>query len=144
MARLRLLAAEQRWPFIFWCAFEDCRGRATAPSLRLLGRKLYLGAIVVLISIMCQGMSERRMRQLTGMIEIDSRTIARWREWWRDTFTKTSFWQMARAAFMPPVDEQSLPAALLDRFAGTSVAERLIALLRLLSPLSAGGGVQAR
>jgi hypothetical protein len=48
-----------------------------------------------------------------------------------------TFAQLAKASFMPPVDIASLPASLLDRFAGTA-AERLIALLRLLTPLTAG------
>jgi hypothetical protein len=43
---------------------------------------------------------------------------------------------------MPPVDERRLPEALLERFVG-GAAERLVALLRFLSPLS-GGRVQAR
>jgi len=38
---------------------------------------------------------------------------------------------------MPPLDTASLPASLLDRFAGTT-AERLIALLRFLIPLTGG------
>ena len=41
------------------------------------------------------------------------------------------------AAFVLSVDIAGLPASLLDRFAGT-VAERLIALLRFLTPLTAG------
>jgi hypothetical protein len=36
---------------------------------------------------------------------------------------------------MPPVDHERLPASLLERFAG-DCAERLIALLRFLSPLT--------
>ena len=43
---------------------------------------------------------------------------------------------------MPPVDDNRLPVALIERFAG-GAAERLIALLRFLSPIS-GGQVQAR
>jgi hypothetical protein len=43
---------------------------------------------------------------------------------------------------MPPVDQERLPAALIERFAGSAV-DRLIALLRFLSPLT-GGQVQAR
>jgi hypothetical protein len=56
---------------------------------------------------------------------------------WRSSFTEGTFAQLAKASFMPPVDIASLPASLLDRFAGTA-AERLIALLRLLTPLTAG------
>jgi hypothetical protein len=57
--------------------------------------------------------------------------------WWRSSFTEGTFAQLAKASFMPPVDIASLPASLLDRFAGTA-AERLIALLRFLTPLTAG------
>jgi hypothetical protein len=41
---------------------------------------------------------------------INRRTVERWRTWWRDSFTTTPFWKVARAAFMPPVDP-GLPAA---------------------------------
>lgn len=141
-AWVRSLGPEHHRRFSFCCALDGCRGRATPPSLRFLGRKVYLSATVVLISIMCLGMSEARVRRLTGVIDIDRRTIARWREWWREAFTATPFWRSVRAAFMPPLNEDGLPAALLERFAG-SAAERLIALLRFLSPIS-GGRVQAR
>lgn len=78
------------------------------------------------------------MRRLTELVGIDRRTIERWRKWWREIFTATPFWQSARAAFMPPVDEKQVPAALLERFAGGDLTERLIALLRFLAPLTAG------
>jgi len=35
----------------FCCAVDGCRSRATPPSLRFLGRKVYLAAIVVLVAI---------------------------------------------------------------------------------------------
>ena len=34
----------------FCCAADGCRRRSTPPSVRFLGRKVYLGVIVVLIS----------------------------------------------------------------------------------------------
>ena len=52
------------------------------------------------------------------------------------------FWQIARAAFMPPVDQARLPATLLERFTG-DVREQLIALLRFLAPITGGAGMQA-
>ena len=39
----------------FCCAVDGCRSRSTPPSLRFLGRKVYLGPVVVLISAMCCG-----------------------------------------------------------------------------------------
>jgi hypothetical protein len=38
---------------------------------------------------------------------------------------------------MPPVEIASLPASLLDRFAG-DIAERLTSLLRFVAPLTGG------
>jgi hypothetical protein len=116
--------------------------RATPPSLRFLGRKVFLATIVVVVSIMQHGMSEPRMRRLIQSVNVDRRTIARWRTWWREAFTASPFWRSARAAFMPSVDEDRLPTALIERFAG-GAAERMIALLRFLAPIT-GGQVRAQ
>jgi hypothetical protein len=51
------------------------------------------------------------MRELTEVIGIDRRIVERWRKWWRDSFTTTPVWHVARAAFMPPVDPDWLKAA---------------------------------
>ena len=51
------------------------------------------------------------------------------RRWWRFLFTATPFRKMARAAFMPPVNEDALPTALLESFAGSERRARLIAAL---------------
>jgi glutathione S-transferase len=91
----------------------------------------------MLISIMRHGISQRRMRRLSEAVGVDRRTIVRWRLWWREAFVASSFWQMARGAFMPPVDEDGPPAALVERFAG-SAAERMLALLRFLAPITGG------
>ena len=39
----------------FCCDRDGCRKRATPPSVRFLGRKVYLGAVVVLVAAMRQG-----------------------------------------------------------------------------------------
>ena len=41
--------------FSFCCACDGCRKRVTPPSVRFLGRKVYLFAVVVLVSAMRQG-----------------------------------------------------------------------------------------
>jgi hypothetical protein len=47
---------------------DGCRLRATPPSLRFLGPKVYIAAIVVLIAILLHGATARRMRELTKAI----------------------------------------------------------------------------
>ena len=49
----------------FCCDRDGCRKRATPPSVRFLGRKVYLAAIVILVSAMRQGPSPRRARELS-------------------------------------------------------------------------------
>ena len=137
------LGDEHDWRFSLCCARDGCRTRKTPPSLRFLGRKVYLAAMVVLIAIMREGATAARMRQLSGLVGVDRRTVERWREWWRDTFTASPFWQIGRAAFMPPVDQDRLPASLIERFTGRG-GERLIALLRFIAPITGGGDVAER
>src|SRR5262245_60577547 len=48
----------------FCCDRDGCRKRVTPPSVRFLGPKVYLGAIVFLIGAMRQGPSPRRVREL--------------------------------------------------------------------------------
>jgi hypothetical protein len=131
------LGQEHARRFSFCCAVDGCRKRNTPPSLRFLGRKVYLATVVTVISAMLHGTTPARLARLSIVPGIDRRTLARWRLWWRSTFTEGAFAQRAKASFMPPLDIASPPASLLDRFAGTT-AERLTALLRFLTPLTGG------
>jgi len=137
------LGPEHDQRFSFCCAVDGCRSRDTPPSLRFLGRKVYVAVIVVLIAMLQHGATASRMERLSDVVRVDRRTIARWRKWWREAFTATPFWQLARAAFMPPVDQGQLPATLIDRFTGDD-ADRLIALLRFIGPVTGGADMQAR
>jgi hypothetical protein len=135
--RLCRLGPEHDRRFSFCCAVDGCRSRVTPPSLRFLGRKVYLAAIVVLVAALRHGVTTSRMEDLSQAIGVDRRTVERWRVWWRERFPATPFWQIARAMFMPPIDQERLPASLLARFAGDG-ADRVVALLRFLGPVTAG------
>ena len=106
--RLCRLPPEHDWRLSLCCARHGCRKRKTPPSLRFLGRKVYLAVTFIVIGILREGATQTRMRRLTELIRVDRRTIKRWRGWWRESFTAMPFWQAARAAFMPPVDEARL------------------------------------
>jgi hypothetical protein len=116
---------------------DGCRKRTTPPSLRFLGRHIYLATVVTLISALMLGTTPSRLARLSIVPGLDRRTLARWRVWWRAAFTDSSFAPVAMAAVMPPIDIAALPVSLLDRFAG-DVREQLIALLRFLGPLTGG------
>ena len=124
--------------FSFCCAEDGCRKRVTPASLRFLGRRVYLGLIVVLVATLRHGPSRTRVRKLRELTGASRRTVERWCRWWRSGFVETRFWQMARAGFAPPVAHAALPSSLLERFGGEH-PERLKALLSFLGPLSRRG-----
>jgi len=132
------LGREYTQRFSFCCAIDGCRSRATPPSLRFLGRKVYCAAIVVVAAIMWHGITERRLLRLSGAITVDRRTLQRWQVWWRKAFTGSPFWRRARADFIPPVEEERIPVTLIESFTGATPAERMLALLRFLGPITGG------
>jgi len=104
--------------------------------VRFLGRRVYLGAVVVLVCAMQSGVTPKRASRLRALLGVDRRTLERWRSWWRESFAGSSFWQGAKAHFVPPLEVGLLPAALLERFAGGGEGARLLALLHFLAPIT--------
>ena len=139
----RRLGPEHDRRFSFCCAVDGCRGRETPPSVRFLGRRIFIAGVVVLIAVLRDCVTDSRLQRLSAIVRVDRRTVERWRRWWRETFTATPFWQVVRAQFMPPVAHACLPGSLLDRFAGDA-ADNLVAALRFLGPITGGAGMQAR
>lgn len=122
--------------FSLCCSAEGCRRRVTPPSVRFLGRKVYLSVVVVVASIHAVLETEARAAALRAATGVPARTLRRWVTWWRTVFALGSFYRAARADFAPSIDEAELPGGLLERFALPTVSERLRALLRWLSPVT--------
>jgi len=120
----------------FCCAREGCRARTTPASLRFLGRRAYLGAVVVLVAALHQGLTGRRARRLRELVGVSLRTLKRWRRWWREELTASAFWKARRGLFAAPVEAARLPASLLERFAASNERERLVAALAFLAPIT--------
>ncbi len=119
----------------YCCAI--CRRRCTPESVRFLGRRVYLGAVVLLATALCSGLNLRRGRLLSAQLGVPARTIERWRRWWLAHFAKTPTWRDLRGRFMPPISDGALPGALLARArpahgAGDAVGT----VLRWLAPIS--------
>jgi len=119
----------------FCCARRDCRQRQTPASVRFLGRKVYLGAVVVLVSAMRHGATPVRAARLRELVGVSPRTLARWRRWWREVFATSRFWQAAAGRFDTPVSGAELPLSLLERFGGDARG-RLVGALRFLCPIT--------
>jgi hypothetical protein len=96
------------------CGTRGCRRRSLPPSLRFLGRRVYLEAVVILASVFVQVVATARAAASpTG---IPARTLVRWGTWWREAFPASALWVELRARFVPPPpDESRLPQSLMLR-----------------------------
>ena len=124
----------------FCCRVEGCRRRRTPPSVRFLGRKVYIAAVVVLAAAMQHGPTARRVAELQALLGIGRRTLARWQRWWREIFAASPSWRARKALVgAPGIETTTFPLSLLERFAGDEHA-RVLGLLRFLAPVIAEGG----
>lgn len=131
--------------FSFCCDRDGCRKRVTPPSVRFLGRKVYLAAVVVLVSAMRQGPSPRRVRELSKLFGADRRTIARWQLFWREQLPATPFWKVARGRLVPTSETLVLPLSLLGIFLpNKEPTEGWGQLLRFLSPITTAQGLMSK
>ena len=130
--------------FSFCCDRDGCRKRVTPPSVRFLGRKVYLAAVVVLVSAMRQGPTPRRVRELSALFGADRRTIARWQVYWREQFPQSPFWKVARGRLSLMAEVVLLPLTLLDVFLrGDDPCRDWGRLLSFLSPITTPGGLSS-
>lgn len=123
----------RRWSFC--CAEEGCRQRTTPPSVLFLGRKVYFGAVVALVSVLRQGPSPTRLSRLKKLVGVSARTVRRWRQWWLSSFVESDVWRAARGRLRRPADASRLPLSLLEAFEGPAM-QQLVHLLRFVSPLT--------
>lgn len=127
----------------FCCDRDLCRRRATPPSVVFFGRRFYPAAMVLLVSALADGASERRLARLNGTFGIDRRTLLRWQAYWRDAFPETAFFRVDAGRFSPPLRRRGLLRDLLRRFAG-GLRERLVSALLFVSPISTGSVASER
>ncbi len=131
-----VLGEAYEYRFSFCCSVDGCRRRCTPPSVRFLGRKVYLGSIIVLLCALEHGLSAARRQRLIESLDLWPQTLHRLRRWWQSRFAQTPCWQSLRSQFLPPISADHLPGALLGRLNGTYLPHRLIHLLALLQPIT--------
>lgn len=125
--------------FSFCCYL--CRRRLTPPSFRFLGRKVYVGVVMVLVSALLGDASPRRRHRLRSLCGVADRTLVRWRTWWAEVFTQGDVWQGCSAAVrLDGSPAVPIPLRLLRGFRRASLTETLAGVLRHLLPLTVGGG----
>jgi hypothetical protein len=118
--------------FSFCCGREGCRKRATPPSLRFLGRRVYLGVVVIVASVVAQVL-DAVSAKATG---VPGRTARRWLAWWRGPFLATEVLLTIRARLVG-VDVDGIPRSIVERLPGTAL-EQTRTMLHLLAPITTG------
>lgn len=119
--------------FSLCCGREGCRRRATPPSVRFLGRRVYVGAAVIIASVIALGAATAgAARRATG---IAARTLRRWLRWWRGPFIATPVFVAIAARFVPAVERRRLPASILERLVGDEDV-RVRNMLGWLAPIT--------
>jgi hypothetical protein len=128
-------AAEYACRVSFCCRRDGCRHRATPPSVRFLGRKVYVGAVVIVASLVGRAALTPGCRPPRRIEGVPTRSVRRWLTWWQTVFALGSFWVEAKAFFATPVEIAQLPTSLLTRFcrAGPGAIE---SLLRFVAPVT--------
>lgn len=98
------------------CGREGCRRRSLPPSLRFLGRRVYLEAVVLLATMVVQ--LATALRDACAHTGVPRRTLRRWHAWWQEVFPGSRTWVEASARFVPPPpDDARLPQSLVARLA---------------------------
>ena len=139
------LGPEHAVRFSFCCCVEGCRRRVTPPSLRFLGRKVFWGVVVLLVPVLRQGPTPKRVERLCATFGVSVRTLRRWMRWWREEFAACRFFVAARGRFARPIAAEALPAALLEQFCATGEpTQQVLAALRFLAPITTGAGLAGR
>jgi len=121
--------------YSFCCG--HCRHRMTPPSVRFLGRRVYLGLIVFLVTACRQDVLPQQMKELKKTLGVSRRTLLRWKRWWNEFFPKSDFWQQAKRQLFPRLDTAlSVPESLKKLFDVGSSLDNLIKLLRFIAPIT--------
>jgi len=122
--------------FSFCCS--KCRKRVTPETVRFFGRRWYPAAAFLLVCILHLGITDKRIEQIKRHlgIRVNKLTWERWRLWWQDAFELTLFWKQAKGHLSKQPASKFLIARSILRIFSGSLSDKMLHLLRFLSPLT--------
>jgi hypothetical protein len=115
---------------------RHCRAHNMPESVVYLGRRVYVGVVLALASILVSGLTRRRLARVQADLGVSAQTVRRWRRWWQTGFVESRFWAERQGLFLPTVDVLDLPNEVVGRFVRRPGISRLLVFLRFLSPLT--------
>jgi hypothetical protein len=129
-----LIGSNYRLRLSFCCNQQGCRKRVTPPTLRFLGRKVYISIIIILTFMLPAKTTTQRIDQLQACIGliVSDETTRRWQQWWF-CLPDNLLWK--KQGLGSTIDRKNLPDSLLTCFAG-KISDQLFSTLKFLSPLT--------
>ena len=118
------------------CGMEGCRRRTLPPSCLFLERKVYWGAIVLVVVAMRQRRpGSASAGKLRILFDVSWETVKRWMAFFAETFPRSALWKSLRGVVSVGVRDEDLPAGLIEQFVASSGDERagLVGCLAFLS-----------
>lgn len=113
-----------------------CRKRVLPPSCLFLGRRVYWGAVIIIVMALRQGrLHGQSMAQLERMFGICRQTLKRWIAFFRDEFPNSPTWKRLRGHVVSTISDTELPGALLTHFLSRAPTpeEGVVSCLRFLA-----------
>jgi len=131
----RDLSEAFEWRFSLCCGREGCRRRVLPPSVRFWGRKVYWAPVLLLVNALRQGHHPMvTLQRLKALFGVWRSTIKRWQSYFLELFPRSISYRRLSGHFVPPLDDDDLPYALLARFGALhSPVSAIVKCLRALA-----------
>lgn len=98
------------------CAVEGCRSRTLPPSSLFMGRRVYWGAIILLVVVLRQGRQEGfSARKIQEQYGVTVSTLRRWMRYFQEEFAQTPVWKRLRGRLVSSIQDGDI-AGLLNYF----------------------------
>ena len=126
------------------CGAEGCRRRAMPPSVRFLGRRVYLEVVVLVGSVVA--LLHRALFRAVPAVGVPRRTLDRWRGWWTVAFPASHCGRRVMAGIASRSDNQALPLSWLDQLveqtgsAEAALLQAAVALCPMTTRLARASG----
>jgi hypothetical protein len=101
--------------FSLCCSEEGCRRRYNPLSLRFFDRRVYFTAFFVFITCLRYGPTEYRLKKLKAVFGISSRTVIRWRKYWKIEFPETALSRELKGYLNITGSSKDFPDVLIDK-----------------------------
>ena len=118
------------------CSKEKCRRRVLPPSCLFHGRKVYWGAIILVVTTLRQqNPQDYSINMLARKFAISRNTVVRWIRYFHEVFPESQQWQRLRGLVSAQISNQDLPHSLVEYFlcTRTSPLKSLVNCLHFLA-----------